>query len=185
VKHSPWGFVNKTRKIERGLSWIEGKNGSGFMASKGYAKRYLSQPAREAGVPWGNYFYYDTKNTANIIFMENEKAKKVFVQNNPEIFDTPTVSTTPAANRTVDVIESLIKSLVETLHPEYHIKQELARQEELMRMRAKFNLSAPAPIPAYRGVGRPRKTVIAPVVSYKKTRGRPKKPTSGNNSHVN
>ena len=78
MTNTPWGKSQTAHKIERGLTFHSTSGHGGFLVSKGYAKKHLSEAAQKRGVSYGGYLAYEEDCLASIITFEIPKSADIF-----------------------------------------------------------------------------------------------------------
>jgi hypothetical protein len=56
---TPWGKTTYINKHQCGVTWTSTPSHEGYRISKGFAKKFLSEPAQKRGFEWGNYKWYE------------------------------------------------------------------------------------------------------------------------------
>lgn len=57
--YSPWGEVQQSTSICRGLLWVSTPGHGGLMVAKGFAGKHLSSAAQKRGIEYGNYICFE------------------------------------------------------------------------------------------------------------------------------
>lgn len=83
MKQSPWGKVDHSVKVCRGVTSVSTPSHGGFLISIGVAEKKLSPAARKYGMKWGGYLAFEEDIDANIIFLEIPESRSVLL--NPEL----------------------------------------------------------------------------------------------------
>jgi len=73
VLHTPWGRATKLEQPAPGLSRVETETGGGWMLSEPFARRHLSEFARERGRRYGRYYCYEHEHEWCIVAIECEQ----------------------------------------------------------------------------------------------------------------
>lgn len=56
---SPWGTIQDSRSICRGVAWVSTPGHGGLRIAKGFAEKHLSEAARKRAIVQGGYLYYE------------------------------------------------------------------------------------------------------------------------------
>lgn len=75
MSNSPWGKIDYSRQLTRGVRTVGTAGHGGFMISEGAAKR-LSPEARARGEQWSTYLCYEEDDLWNIVAFELEDVRK-------------------------------------------------------------------------------------------------------------
>jgi hypothetical protein len=68
---TPWGTANETKKIARGVYWVDTPSHGGLMIANGTAQKSLTPKAIEYSEKFGNYAAYEEDCASAIPFYEN------------------------------------------------------------------------------------------------------------------
>lgn len=71
MKNSYWGKVQTSKTLVRGVTWVSTAGHGGFMISKGWAEKNLTETARKYGAVYGGYLCYEEDIRCEIIFLEH------------------------------------------------------------------------------------------------------------------
>ena len=71
--YSPWGQIDYVDQIEPGLSWVSTPSHGGLRVSKAYAQKNLSIPARDAGIDYAGYLWYEEDCDWAIVALERPR----------------------------------------------------------------------------------------------------------------
>jgi len=77
MRNSPWGKVQTSVKIARGITFVTTAGHGGVLVARGVASKRLSCAARSRGMAWQGYLAYEEDVAINIIFIEVPEAMAV------------------------------------------------------------------------------------------------------------
>src|SRR5579859_4475885 len=76
ASNSPWGTIDSSEQITRGVRWVSTPSHGGLMVSKGAASKYLTPKAIELGGAWGDYICFEEDCAYAIAFFQNPQWKR-------------------------------------------------------------------------------------------------------------
>jgi len=59
MANSPWGEIQESEQVKRGVRIISGSRSCGMLFTQRAAEKYLSDAAIDAGTKWGDYIAYE------------------------------------------------------------------------------------------------------------------------------
>lgn len=68
--NSPWGKIQTKNVHQRGVTWVSTSSHGGFMVSKGFAEKFLSEAARKRALRYGNYYCFEEDCDCCMVFNE-------------------------------------------------------------------------------------------------------------------
>ena len=68
--YSPWGGIQDSDVIMRGVKAVATAGHGGYMVTKNFANKYLSESALERGEVWSNYYCYEEDCAWAILFFD-------------------------------------------------------------------------------------------------------------------
>lgn len=75
--NTPWGKSQSASKVERGITFHTTAGHGGFLVSRGYAEKHLSDAARKRGMQWGGYYAFEEDCLASIVLLEIQKTRVI------------------------------------------------------------------------------------------------------------
>lgn len=91
---SPWGTIQHSGSITRGVRAVSTASHGGLMVAPGWAEKYLSETARSYGEPYGSYLCYEEDCACCIVLYEiysNQELRDVAEQDVKLFSDNRTV----------------------------------------------------------------------------------------------
>ena len=85
---TPWGMSQQHVVIEPGLHDVSTASHGGFLVSKSWADKHLTNEAKEAGWEWGNYYAFEEDCDWAIVVFEHPtpEYQKVFLDPLAEVY---------------------------------------------------------------------------------------------------
>lgn len=78
MSQSPWGNIQYSTPILRGIRMVSCAGHEGLMISESAARKYLSDNAKNVGMPYGNYLCYEGDAAVCVPLLDSEDIRNAF-----------------------------------------------------------------------------------------------------------